>query len=216
MMNFFSNLFGANGDPMSGFGNMEQMLSQQYSPWAQTGLNANNFLYNQWMQNATNPDQLQNSIAKDFSMSPYQNNLLNTTTQRMDANAANTGMLGSPSSQNYLQSQLNNMTGQFQNDYVNRGLGIYNNGMQGMNALAGRGLDALNQETGLEEQSAIANMKAQQQDNMFWPNLLGTGLGLGAAAYGMGMFGGGSPSIGDGSYGQGMGVYAPGMNPGYG
>jgi hypothetical protein len=193
---FLRNLFGANGQPMSDFGSYEQQLAQQYQPWANKGLDANNFLSDQWKQNAMNPSGLEDSLASHFQASRYQNNLMDLTTQRANANAANTGMLSSPASQNYLNSQLNNMTGQFQNDYINKGMQTYGMGMQGMNQIADRGLNALNQESGLAEQGAIAQMKAQQQNNSFLPNLLGTGIGIAGAIGGGGMFGHGSPSAG--------------------
>lgn len=188
---FVSNLFGANGDPISGFGQNESQLAAMYNPWSQKGLDANNFLYTQDQNNMQNPNALQNQIASGWQTSPYQQNLMNMTTQRMNANAANTGMLGSPSSQNYLNSQLNDMTGQFQNDYVNRGMQTYGMGQQNMNQIADRGLNALNSQTGLSEQSAIAQMKAQQQNNMLLPNMIGTAAGIGMGMYGAGMFGGG-------------------------
>lgn len=186
-----SNLMGSNGSPMSGFGYSEQQLAQMYDPWSQAGLNANNFLYGQDQQNMMDPNRLQNQIASGFQTSPYQNNLMNMTSQRMNANAANIGMLSSPSSQNYLNSQLNNMTSQFQNDYVNRGMQTYGMGQQNMNQIADRGLNALNSQTGLDEQGAVAQMKAQQQNNTFWPNMLGTAAGVGMGMYGAGMFSGG-------------------------
>lgn len=204
---FVDNMFGANGQPISDFGYSEGQLAQMYGPWSQMGLNANNFLYGQDQYNMLNPNALQNKIASGWQASPFQNNLMDMTTQRMNANAANTGMLASPSAQNYLNSQLNNMTGQFQNDYVNRGMQTYGMGMQNMNQIADRGLNALNSQTGLGEQAAIAQMKAQQQNNMLFPNMLGTAAGVGLGMYGAGMFGhgmggdaGAMQSYGNGSF----------------
>lgn len=229
--NFFSNLFGANGNPFAQFGQNEQQLAQMYAPWANKGLDANNFLYNQWKQNATNPNGLEDSLASHFQNSPYQSNLLNMTQQRLNANAANTGMLGSTASNAYMAGQLNDMTGQFQNDYIDKGMQTYGMGMNGMNQIADRGMNALNQETGLDEQGDIAAMKAQQQDNSLLPNMLGTGLGVAGAMGGFSklgsMFSGGSQM--GGMAGQGlpggvpyamnspqMGMYSQGYGNGYG
>lgn len=181
-MGFFNNLFGANGQPYSDFANQENSFANEYNPWVNTGQNANNFLYGQYQQNANNPNQLQNQLMNGYQNSPFQQNLLNQTTNRMNMNAANTGMLGSGASNVALGQQLNDMTGQFQNNYVDRGLGIYNNSMQGMQGLDSLGLQALGGKTGMQEAGAIANLKAAQTNNSLWPNVIGGTLGLVSSA----------------------------------
>lgn len=228
MDGFWGNMFGANGSPFGNFANSEYGFAGQYSPWVQQGQNANNWLYNQDKRAGNNPASVENQIASGWQSSPYQSNLLNQTTNRLNMNAANTGMLGSPSANQYLAGQLNDMTGQFENQYVQNGLNTYDTSLNSMNDIANRGMGALGGQAGLQEEAAAGQLKQQQQNNSFWPNMIGQVGGYlnsnaekGAQVMGGSMGGGfgGAGGMMSGMGGGGMfgGSQSPyGQNAGYG
>ncbi len=158
-------------------------LSGTYNPWAKLGFNAFKTGTNLATQNTLNPAMLQNTLAQSFQMSPYQSNLENKTMDQMNVNAANTGMVGSQSANNTLASQLNRMTGQFENQYIDRGLNQYN---QGLNSLlthsAPMGFNALNNQNRLAQTGYQAQLQGHLANNAWWGNVANAvGQGAGSA-----------------------------------
>lgn len=182
------------------FANEMDRASQRYQGYVDTGNKARDMSMDQYSKLISNPNFLQDMVSKGFSESPYQQYITDMTQKRMNMNAANTGMLGSGAANRALSNEINTMTGQFMNDYINRGMGSYSQGLGGLNNLSQMGLSALNSQDPLLEQAAAgrlkgytsdvetdqrnAEMKANQGNNM-----LGTGLGIAGGIIG-GMYGG--------------------------
>lgn len=176
-------LGGMFGDQSGAFDDASAAFRAQaarYDPWvkrgdeaAQTGLGE----YNKLVQN---PNFLQDMITKGFFVSPYQKEMENRVTQQMNMNAANSGMIESPSAQRALNDSIGNMTGQFMDNYINRGMQSYGQGLQGLNQTAQMGMGAMGAQDGLLEQGIGASLKGAQssQGNMvnMFGNLVGAGM----------------------------------------
>jgi len=175
-------VMGLFGDQSGGFNNYADQMRQQsqaYNPYINRGNAAGDrqaFL-SDWL--TKNPNALQDQIASGYQMSPYQNNLLDTVTNRMNMNAANTGMLRSPLAQKALNDQANTMTGQFMNDYVNRGENNFGLGMQNYGMMNTLGMQGLTGQSDLLQQAAAANLKADQSRQNAISSMLGLGAGIG-------------------------------------
>jgi hypothetical protein len=196
-MSGFLGLFGDNSDAYNNYAQGMMNMGNNFNPYIQQGMNATNEA-NQNYQNflnaqqglMSNPNALQDSIAKGFSMSPYQQSLLGTTTQAMNMNAANTGMIQSPVAQQALNSKLNTMTGQFLNDYVNRGMDTYMKGYGSFNDLANmtnfdrtQGFGAMEDKQSLEDQAQGAALQGSISQQQGLNNFMGDVTG-GVAGYG--------------------------------
>ncbi len=115
---------------------------QNYAPWIERGRQGMDTAYGEYQRNIDNPNSVQDQIAGGYYQSPYEKYLRDKTTEGINNNAANTGMLGSGAMNRALQEQLSGITGQFMNDYVNRGMNSYGVGLQGMGHLGDMGFQA--------------------------------------------------------------------------
>jgi hypothetical protein len=200
-MGFIGDMFGSgqvstdNSGAYNQFANAMRGLSGNYQPWIDTGNQARGITFDQYQQLMNNPNAVQDKVAAGFNMSPYQNYMENQATKQMNYNAANTGMLGSGAANRALQQELVNMTGGFENDYINRGMQSYGMGLQGMGHLTDMGYQALGDQTAINEGAAGADLQGQMshnqheasqqaRDNSGWGNLIGTGLAVGGAILG--------------------------------
>ncbi len=97
-MNFFGNQNRAFQD----YANNTRNQAQMFDPYIQRGNQAGDQAFDYYQMLAGNPNALQDQISSGFEMSPYQQKMLGMNEQRMNTNAANTGMLRSPSAQRAL------------------------------------------------------------------------------------------------------------------
>jgi hypothetical protein len=227
-MNFLDGMFGGgetsvdNSGALRDFANAMRSRMPAYDPWINTGNAARDKLSGEYGWLVDNPNALQDEVAKGFYESPYQKYMQDMVTKRMNYNATNTGMMGSGAANRALQDELTKMTGGFMNDYINRGMGSYGQGLQGFGGLADLGFKALGDQTNLFEQGAAGDLQAQMSKNQYdamqdanegnmWGNILGTGLGMAAggmlggpagasmgASLGKSLFGGGGGNSGGG------------------
>lgn len=177
-MSFFDNLFGNNSDAFQKYSNSMKDIAGTYDPYTTTGENALNSSYSQYQNLLSNPNFVQDMVASGFYTSPYQEQLLDRTTKSMNINAANTGMLGSGAANRALQDELVNQTGQFENQYIDRGMNSYNEGLQGMNDFSHLGFNSLNQQANYMGQAAGGQLQADRADANFWPSVIGSTVGL--------------------------------------
>ena len=132
-------------------------ISTSYDPWSQGGLSDFQTASRVAQMNAANPQHAVNQLSSSFQNSPYQQNLLNQTQQQLASNAAQTGMLGSQTANLQLANQMNDMTGQFQNQYINQGLGVMNQGLNTLSSsLSPQGLKALSSVNAYQQMAAQA------------------------------------------------------------
>jgi hypothetical protein len=181
-MSGFSNMFGApnySGSANQYAGRMGDIASQ-FDPYVNQGFDAKKMMGGLGMMNMLAPNAAQDRIAAGYKNSPYQNQIMQNTSNMMDANAAQTGMLGSTSQQAALQNQLAGQQQQWQDNYINRGLHQYNTGEQNLmglgNMMAQQGYGASGTEAQLQAQAAMAQLQASMMDDQsgnFWSGLAG-------------------------------------------
>lgn len=147
------------------FGNEMDQAATRYGGYVDSGNQARNLSMDEYTKLIQNPNFLQDMISKGFSESPYQNYITDQTQKRMNMNAANTGMLGSGAANRALSGEINNMTGQFMNDYINRGINSYGQGLSGLQGMTQLGFNALGSQDSLMEQAAAARLKGTMSDN---------------------------------------------------
>ncbi len=186
-MAFLGGLFGGGSSNLqpayNNYADQMRQIAESYNPYVNYGNQGLTTYFDQLNKLISNPNFLQDMVSQGFSTSPYQENVLSRTKDIMNMNAASTGMLGSGAANQALQDQLVAQIGQFQNDYIDRGMGSYQTGLSGMQGVAGWGLEGLGQQAGLGEAAALAELKGAQSNaaseaNM-WGNILG---GLGGLA----------------------------------
>lgn len=192
-MSNWTELWGDRSDPYGNFANRMNEVGNQFNPYIDRGQEAGNMIWGQDQRLVNNPNSVQDQIAGGFYLSPYQKYLLDQTTKRMNYNSANTGMLGSGAANRALEQELNNMTGGFMNDYINRGMESYGMGMNNATGLNQMGFDALGQKAGYQETAAAAQLggdmsRAQGKTNMW--GRIGGALAGGAAGFMGGGWGG--------------------------
>tara|TARA_R110000787_G_scaffold21425_6_gene63396 strand:- start:8578 stop:9168 length:591 start_codon:yes stop_codon:yes gene_type:complete len=180
-------LGGALSPNMSGaynsYGNGMSGLAGRYNPWINMGLH-NDQMFSKESQGMVNDPMAEyNKIDSGFSTSPYQQHLLHQTQGMMNSNAAQTGMLGSMSANKNLGGALNNMTGQFENQYDNTGLSQYNNGMHNQAMLGSQGLGALGNYSNLMQEGYLGNLQGQQANSMHQSQMFGNMIGGGIAGH---------------------------------
>jgi hypothetical protein len=166
-------LFGDSSDAYDDYANSLRDFSKNYQPWVDRGNQAGDYLMTEQQKLMSDPNFLQNLISQGYQSSPYQQQLLNDTTSAMNMNAANTGMIQSPTAQRALNDRVNSMTGQFMNDYINRGMSSYNLGFGGMENTQNMGMNALNQQGQMNSAAAQSNMMGDISGQSAWNNIIG-------------------------------------------
>jgi len=212
MFNPILDAFGDNQGAYDDAYNAFNQQAQRYNPWIERGNRASDLAFQQYQQNAQNPTFQQDAIARHWQQSPFQTQLSDALTKRMNMNAANSGMIMSPVAQDALNKQLNTQTGQFQQDYVNQGLDQYNKSLGGLSQIGQSGLTALDSQGNLITQGIGARLGGSISHNNAINRLLGTGANL-AMAYAPSMMSGGFTSPGGTNYmntpNMSYGAYSP-------
>jgi hypothetical protein len=216
-MGFMDSMFGggeSSVDNSGAFADFSRQMRERmpvYDPWINTGSQSRDRLFDEYGRLTRDPNAVQDQVAAGFYESPYQKYMQDMVTKRMNYNATNTGMLGSGAAQRALMDELTKMTGQFENDYINRGMNSYGMGVQGYQGLTDLGFKALGEQTNLFEQAAAGDLQGQMSRNAydaaqeanegnFWGNLIGTG---GGAVIG-GLFGGPAGAVSGASMGRSL------------
>lgn len=200
-MAFWDNLWGSDQGAFDDFANQMRDRSNQYNPIVDAGNRARGVNQGQYDQLINNPNFIQDKVSSGFYESPYQRMMQDMVQRRMNYNSANTNMLGSGAANRAMQNELTSMTGQFQNDYINRGLASYGMGISGNQGLMEQGMQGMGAQDNLLDQAAGAQLKGQQSANQAPRNMWGTIIGgLGGAASGF-MSGGWPGAVAGGARG---------------
>jgi hypothetical protein len=179
------------------YANAMKQRAGAYDPIVNMGNDARNMSWEQYQKLVNDPNAVQNQVASGFQMSPYQNYMEDQTMQRMNYNAANSGMQNSGPAQQALQDDLLKMTGQFENDYINRGMNSYNTGLTGLNTLSNLGFESMGRQDNLYGQAYGADLYGKMSKNQYKADTdfnlsgyLGTGIGAMAGTMAGGPAGG--------------------------
>lgn len=235
-MGIFDSLFGGGSpevpDTSQDFYNYSKFMggkADRYNPWIDAGSRARDMNSAQYSRLINDPNAVQDQVASGFQYSPYQKFMLDNTTQRMNYNSANTGMLGTTQANQSLMDDLLNMTGKFEDTYIDRGMNSYNRGLQGNEFLQQQAQQGMGAQDNLYEQQGAAQLKGdiakqqaayqnevldQQNSNNMWGNILGIAGGVAGNVFGGPMGGQIGSSIGRsiGGGGGGGNSFSPGVN----
>lgn len=164
-------------------------LKPYYDPYINAGQESLSTLMDQYRQLLSNPQALFNRFGAGYEQSPgYQFNY-SQGMNGINSAAAAGGMLGTPGHQLQAGKFSSDMASQDYNNYLQRMMGLYGRGMEGMQGMNQMGYGA-SSELG---QSLAANLMNQgnmayngqanqnRADADFWNNMIG--LGTTAAGY---------------------------------
>lgn len=166
------------------YANAMRQRAGAYDPIVNMGNDARNLSWEQYQKLVNNPNAVQDQVASGFYMSPYQQQMQDQVTKQMNMNAANTGMLNSGGAQKALQDNLTSMTGQYENQYIDRGMNSYGAGLNGLNGLSNLGFQSMGRQDDLNSQAYGADMYGKMSKNQYKADTdfnlsgyLGTGIG---------------------------------------
>lgn len=127
------------------FDEIPDVMKPYYQPYIDSGQNAMGVLNTQYGNMVNNPTGMMNSIGAGYQQSPGYQYQVNQATGAANRAAAAGGMLGSPSEQQALAGNINQMANQDYYNYVDRGMQNYNQGIQGYQGLNAQGYSASNE-----------------------------------------------------------------------
>lgn len=127
------------------FNQIPDMMKPYYQPYIDSGQNAMGVLNTQYGNMVNNPTGMMNSIGAGYQQSPGYQYQVNQATGAANRAAAAGGMLGSPSEQQALAGNVNQMANQDYYNYVDRGMQNYNQGIQGYQGMNTQGYNASNE-----------------------------------------------------------------------
>ena len=132
------------------------------SPYLNAGSQSLGSLQNQYGQLLNNPGGMINQIGQNYHQSPgFQFALKQSLMGANNASSAG-GMAGSPMSQQQNMGLATQMGNQDYYNWLGQATGMYNQGLQGQQGLAGLGMQA-----GTNMSNVIANQLAQQASNAY-------------------------------------------------
>jgi hypothetical protein len=156
-----------NSEALAAFAQAMRDRAGVYNPWVDAGSQSRDKLFSQYDWLTNDPNALQDKITSGFYESPYQKYMQDLVAKRMNYNATNTGMLGSGAANRALQQELTNMTGGFMNDYINRGMSSYGQGLAGFQGLTDLGFKSMNAQDALYEQAAAGDLQSRMSKNAY-------------------------------------------------
>jgi len=158
---------------------IQGQISPYYQPYINAGQGAINSLTPQYNQLINNPGEKLNQIGSQFQQSPGFKFQVGQATGAANNAAAAGGLLGSPSEQVGLASTVNNLANQDYYNWLNNSMGLYGQGLQGLQGLSQQGLQASsgladNIMSALQSQAQLAyagQANQNQQQGGFWSGL---------------------------------------------
>ena len=190
-MSWLSNLFGGNNPADAAMPYLNQIPGQvkpYLSPFFEAGKNALGPLQDQYNSLLSDPGSRMNQIGESYQQSPGFRSAMEQALMAGNHASAAGGMAGSPQSQYQQMQMATGLANQDYNNWMHNALGMYGQGLQGEQGMAGMGLNAGQSlaDTISQTLAQQANMafRGQQENNSAHNSLLG-GLGrLGGAAGG--------------------------------
>lgn len=125
--------------------NIEGDTGKYLNPYIQGGQQAYGTLQQQYGQLLNDPTGIMNKIGKTYQQSPGYQWQVNQALGAANRASAAGGMAGSPQEQQNIAGTVNQMANQDYYNYVNHGLGLYQQGLQGEGGLNQMGFGASGQ-----------------------------------------------------------------------
>jgi hypothetical protein len=147
---------GQNNNPadagMPYLGQIGSTITPYYQPYINAGNSMIPGLQSQYGQLVNNPGAVMNKIGAGFHQSPGYQFQVNQALGAANRAAAAGGMLGSPQEQQNIAGTVNGIANQDYYNYLNHGIGLYDQGLGGMSHMF---------DTGFAASSGLANNLAQ-------------------------------------------------------
>jgi len=140
---------------------MGQQSQQSLNPYLQLGQNSGNTYANQANNLVNNPTGMMNQIGAGYQSSPGYNWQVQQSQQAANNAAAAGGMAGSQAEQQNIAGTVGQLANQNYWQYVNNGLGMYNQGLGALQNMYGVGAQSAN-----NMYSTGANMANNYGQNM--------------------------------------------------
>lgn len=154
-----------------------QNIAGNYNPYIRGGAGAEGGLAALGIHNLADPAGLENRLAASYKDSPYQTQMATNLSNKMNTNAALTGMIGSTAQQTALQNSLAGQENQFQQQYINRGMQQYGQNLQNLQALGmmmgQQGFGAMGQKQGMLQEGALGTLKGAMAPSQLEQALIG-------------------------------------------
>ena len=131
-------MFGGLKDFSGHFSGMEQ----KFDPYYQAGTEGLGTLQEQLAKMYGDPSALYAQLGAGYQQSPGFQYNVDAATKAAQRAAAAGGQLGSPAEQQALAQQVSGMASQDFGDYMNKVLGLYGGGIQGLTGLTGLGFQS--------------------------------------------------------------------------
>lgn len=120
-------------------------VDKYMDPYINAGKDTMPLLQGQYKQLMNDPTSIMSMVGNKYQQSPgYQFQTQQAEGAANRAGAAG-GMLGSPQQQQQIAQSINGIANQDYNGFLDRGLGLYGQGMSGMNDINHMGMDASSQ-----------------------------------------------------------------------
>lgn len=120
-------------------------ISPYLNPYVQQGQNAGNMLQGQYGQLLNDPSAIMNKIGGSFQSSPGYEYQKKQMMNAVNNAAAAGGYMGSPQAQQRMAENIGGLANQDYWNYMNKGLGLYGQGLQGEQGLNQLGFGASSQ-----------------------------------------------------------------------
>lgn len=145
-MEWLTELFGGGGSPADAarpyLEGIPEQISPYYEPYIQAGEQALPGLQEQLQRLTQTPTDVMSQIGGQFQASPGYQFQVDQAVRAANQAASAGGMTGTPANQYNAMQVANQLANQDYYNYLDRGIGLYGQGLQGTQALAGQGLQA--------------------------------------------------------------------------
>lgn len=190
----FDDLFG-NPDYSSeydDYGNQIDKIAKEGKPYVDAGLGELSNLKNEGSALYNHPNNILNELLGNYKPSAFTQNAINNTQHVMDSNAANSGTLGSSFANKQLSNAIMNQSLTGENNYLDKLLGMQQEGLGEQNNLASLGAGVLGNQQQLEKEAALGRLQGSMTGGNGLNNFLNDALMAGGIYSGFGGFGGAS------------------------
>ena len=145
-MEWLSELFGGGQDPAAAAAPYLQQIPEQispyYEPYIQAGEQALPGLQEQLQRLTQTPTDVMSQIGGQFQASPGYQFQVDQAVRAANQAAAAGGMTGTPANQYNAMQVANQLANQDYYNYLDRGIGLYGQGLAGTQGLTAQGLQA--------------------------------------------------------------------------
>jgi hypothetical protein len=194
--------------------NIGGYADKYFNPYINAGKQAMGQLQGQYGQLINDPASVMNRIGAGFQQSPGFKFESGQAQDAVNRAAAAGGMLGSPMQQQNAANVVNGLASQDYNNYMNRGTGMYNTGLQGLQGINQMGFQGSSQAAQMLKDMAMsqANMAYQGQAGQNAMNMQQDVYNQQRQGSMWDMLGGGAGNIFNSLFGGGQGGQGGGFN----